>query len=209
MTRSQVAAATASLVCTLGCSGSPGRVATPQVDPADAAQAAFELYDKNSDDRLDPEELQACPALVDALPVYDADKDGSLTPQETAAGINGWAKRGIGAMALPFTVRLDGRPLQGAKIAVKPVEFLEGYIGPATGASDETGSGTLQMSAEDRPANVPANLPVMQPGLYTVHITHPDVDIPPRYNSSTTLGLEAGIAGQNPSGVTWELSSKK
>jgi len=56
---------------------------------------------------------------------------------------------------------------------------------------------------------VPQNLPVIQPGLYLVEITHPSIAIPAEYNTASTLGLEAGVAGQNPSGVTWELQSKK
>ena len=199
----------ASCLVVAGCSGSPGRVATPTIDADDVTQAALEFYDKNSDGQLDPQELRQCPALIDAMSVYDANKDGTLTGDEMIAGVNSWAARGIGAMALSFTVRLDGRPLEGAQIALTPVAFLADYVAPATGSSDATGSGTLRISEEDRPPNVPANLPVIQPGLYSVQITHPTVSVPARYNTATTLGLEAGIAGQNPAGVTWELSTKK
>jgi hypothetical protein len=53
------------------------------------------------------------------------------------------------------------------------------------------------------------NIPVMQPGLYLVEITHATVTIPPAYNVSTKLGIEAGLAGQNPAGVAWDLHSSK
>ena len=79
----------------------------------------------------------------------------------------------------------------------------------AAGTADGSGGGSVEVAAENRPSNFPQNLPVMQPGLYLVEITHPTVAIPTVYNSASTLGLEAGIAGQNPSGVTWELQSKK
>jgi hypothetical protein len=49
---------------------------------------------------------------------------------------------------------------------------------------------------------------VIQPGLYRVEITHPTVNVPAKYNSESTLGIEAAIAGQNPAGVTWSLTSK-
>lgn len=195
-------------VSLIGCSGAPGRIATPSVDGEEAAQAALELYDRDADAILNSEELQASPPLLDALATYDTNRDGSLAHDELVAGIDSWQRRGIGAMALPFTVRLDGRPLQGAEVKLTPVPFLGDAIAAAAGVADETGSGSLQISG-DRPPNVPQNLPVVQPGLYLVEITHPTIVLPEAYNKASTLGLEAGIAGQNPSGVVWELSSKK
>lgn len=193
----------------VGCSSRPGRIATPNVDPEDAAQAAIELYDRDADGILNGEELKASPPLLDALSVYDTDRDSSLSQAELVAGMQSWASRGIGATALPFTVKLDGRPLQGAQVKLIPAPFLGETIVSAGGVADELGTGSLEVPAENRPSNFPKNLPVIQPGLYLVEITHPTVPIPEVYNSATTLGLEAGIAGQNPSGVVWELSSKK
>jgi len=191
-----------------GCSGRPGRVSTPDVDPEGAAELAIEEYDRNTDGQLNAEELKASPPLVDALPAYDADRNGSLSQEEIAAGISHWSQRGIGAMALAFTVRLDGRPLEGAEIKLIPATFLGDAIKPASGVADRTGSGSLAMSAEDRPSNVPRNLPLVQPGLYSVQITHPTRKVPAKFNTATTLGLEAGVAGQNPNGISWNLTSK-
>lgn len=192
----------------LGCSGAPGRIATPGVDAQGAAEQALTLYDGDGDGQLNSEELKASPPLVDAVAAYDANRDGLLSREELETGMESWERRGIGAMALPFTVRLDGRPLQGAEVKLTPAPFLDDAVASAGGTADQTGSGSLQI-AGDRPANVPANLPVIQPGLYLVEITHPTIPIPEVYNKASTLGLEAGIAGQNPSGVVWELSSKK
>lgn len=192
----------------IGCSGRPSRVAAPAVDANNAAQSAMELYDSNADGVLNSEELAACPPLVYAMGAYDTDHDGAMSQAELVAGIAGWTRRGVGATAVPFTVKLDGKPLQGAEIKLTPVPFLNGAVAPASGTSDEGGSGSLQITG-DRPANIPANLPLIQPGLYLVEITHPTIPIPDVYNKASTLGLEAGIAGQNPSGVVWELSSKK
>jgi hypothetical protein len=192
----------------IGCSGRPGRVSTPDVDPDEAAALAVQEYDRNADGQLDESELQKCPSLLDARPVYDADKNGLLSPQEIAAGIESWEKRGIGAVQLEFNIRLDGRPLSDAEVKLIPAAFLGDAVKPATGIADAGGYGSFNMAAEDRPANAPKNLAVIQPGLYNVEITHPTVNIPAKYNSSTTLGLEASIAGQNPAGVTWSLTSK-
>lgn len=193
----------------IGCSGAPGRVPTPTVDAEDAAQQAIGLYDGDNDGQLNAEELKASPPLVDAAAAYDTSKDGTLSQTELVAGIESWERRGVGATVLPFTLRLDGRPLEGAEVKLVPAPFLSNALSPAGGVSDQTGSGSLEIDAENLPANVPKNLPVIQPGLYLVEITHPTIAIPEAYNKSSTLGLEAGIAGQNPSGVVWELSSKK
>lgn len=197
------------LALAAGCSGRPGRVATPSVDADAGAQAALELYDKNGNAELDGSELAASPALMNALPAYDGNKDGSLSQAELVAGMQSWARRGIGALSLPFKVRLNGRPLEGAHVKLVPESFLAGAVLPANGVSDSGGAGSLSIAEVDRPSGFPKNLPVMQPGLYRVEITHPTVTIPPSYNTSTTLGIEAGLAGQNPSGVTWDLQAAK
>ena len=195
------------MVMLVGCSGRPGRVSTPDVDPDGAAEIAMREYDRNSDGQLTADELRATPPLADALPAYDADHNGSLSQTELVAGISSWSQRGIGAMALPFTVRLDGRPLEGAEVKLIPAPFLGDAIQPASGVADNTGSGSLTMSEADKPSNAPKNLPVVQPGLYSVEITHPSRTIPAKFNTATTLGLEAGVAGQNPAGVVWSLRS--
>jgi hypothetical protein len=196
------------MVAGLGCSGRPGSVGTPDVDPESAAELAVEEYDKNGDSQLSSDELAACPALKDAQAAYDVDANGSLSQQEIAGGIAQWEKRGMGAIVLPFTVVLDGRPLGDAQVKLTPVPFLGDAVKPATGIADGRGAGALNMAPEDRPANLPKNVPAIQPGLYTVEITHPTTRVPAKYNSATTLGLEAAIAGQNPSGVTWSLTSR-
>jgi hypothetical protein len=146
--------------------------------------------------------------LVDALPAYDADKDGALSRDELAAGIGSWEQRGTGALALPFKVLLDNRPLGGAEVKLVPVSFLGDAVKPATGVAGDSGSGSLKLAAADRPANLPPHIPVIQPGLYRVEITHPTTTLPAKYNTESTLGIEAAIAGQSPAGVTWSLTSK-
>jgi hypothetical protein len=209
ITRLTVVAGSLALAASLaGCGGRPGRLATPDVDPDEAAEAAMQLYDRNADGQITADELKASPPLTDALPAYDGDHDGALSQAEISAGIDSWSKRGIGAMPLPITVRLDGAPLEGAEVKLVPAPFLGDAIKSARGVADRTGSVSPSLSDDDKPAGAAKNLPIIQPGLYSVEITHPTRSIPARFNSATTLGLEAGVAGQNPMGVTWELESK-
>jgi hypothetical protein len=200
--------AAVSAAAVLGCSGKPGSVTTPDVDPEEAAELAVEQYDKNADSLLSGDELAACPALKEALPGYDGDGNGLLSPEEISTGIARWEQRGMGAIVLPFTVTLDGRPLGDAQVKLTPVPFIGDAVKPAAGIADSRGAGALNMAPEDRPSNLPKNVPAIQPGLYNVEITHPSTKVPAKYNTATTLGLEAAIAGQNPSGVSWSLTSK-
>jgi hypothetical protein len=63
------------------------------------------------------------------------------------------------------------------------------------------------MAAEDRPKNAP-NMPLVQPGIYRVEITHPSVKIPAKYNTETTLGIEITSASPGPEGAIWSLTNK-
>jgi len=191
-----------------GCSGAPGRVSVPNVDPDQAAKLALQELDQNGDSVLQSEELEACPPLVHAMKVYDADQDGKLTEDELVAGISRWASARTGAILLPFRAQLDGRPLAGAEVKLIPVSFLEDMIKPAQGTADERGAGVLELSPEDRPRNAP-QMPLVPPGLYRVEITHPSTEIPARFNSQSEIGLETSVAALNPAGVFWNLRSKK
>ena len=81
------------------------------------------------------------------------------------------------------------------------------YVGKLTyfrvysGTADKGGAGMLGWKLEDRPANAPP-LPLAPPGLYRVEITHPDREIPAKFNSRSTLGLETTVAARNPAGGT-------
>ena len=189
-----------------GCSGRPGRLAPPKVDPDVSAVAAIEQYDRNQDGRLGADELAECPGLAHVLPRYDTDGNGSLTSEEIAAGMRGWAEGKMGATPWPFRITFNGRALEGAHIKLIPEPFLGGVIKQASGESSQAGRGALGMAPEDLPANAPRR-PLVQPGLYRVEITHPSVSIPARYNIKTTLGLEVASYTITPAGAVWELTS--
>lgn len=197
----------AMLVLLCGCSTGPGSIAPPDVDASAAAAAAIEEFDRNDDSALDSKELANCPALAYALPRYDSDGDRVLSNSEIEAGIVRWKATAVGAKLVPFAIQMDGRALAGAQVKLVPEKFLDGAVKPATGESGAGGTGYLDMAAEDRPDNAP-DMPIVQPGLYRVEITHPSRQIPARYNSSTTLGLEVARDSILPQGVVWALMTK-
>lgn len=181
-------------------------MAPPEVDPADAAAAAFEQLDKNSDGQLDDAELKAAPALASAKTRYDGDSSGTLSAAEIESGIRRWAEGQLGAVSVPFTITLDGRPLDDAQVRLIPAPFL-GEASKGAVSEYRRGSGFLALAPEDRPAGAP-NIPLMMPGLYRVEITHPSAKIPARYNTATTLGIEIAQDTISAGGVTWALTSK-
>ncbi len=149
----------------------------------------------------------ASPDLAAAANQYDKNGDGELTVDEIASGIAAWQKTGVGARSLPFGIRLNDQPLAGATVQLVPAAFLGDGMKEASGRTNAGGSGQFNMKPEDRPKNAP-NMPLMQPGLYHVVITHPTIKIPAKYNSATTLGIEVTSSNPGLEGVKWSLSSK-
>jgi hypothetical protein len=190
------------LITLCGCSGRPGDIDPPDVDPVSAAEAAMKQFDKDGDGQLSAVELEASPGLASAATRYDADKNGSLNVEEVTAGISGWAEGEVGAAAVPFVVQLDGRPLSDAVVKAIPEPFLGDALKPATGTE-----GYLAVAPEDRPPNSP-NFPLMQPGLYRIEITHPSISIPAKYNTETTLGHEVSKDTIGNQAVVWSLTTK-
>jgi hypothetical protein len=184
-----------------GCSRGPGRIKPPSVNPASAAQAAFEQLDKNQDGQINDEELKSAPGLAAAKVAYDADQNGMLAKDEVESGIRRWAEGNSGAIAVPYIVQMDGRPLPNAQVKAIPEPFLGDALKPATGIN-----GYLAVAPEDRPPNAP-KLPMMIPGLYRIEITDPLMKIPAKYNSQTTLGLEVSSAMPLDQAVVWALKS--
>jgi hypothetical protein len=195
------------LLVAAGCSGRPGAVRPADVNAASAARRAIELFDKNGDGQLAKDEWANSPALSAVAATYDKDRNHTLTADEISAGINEWKQAGVGARVVPFTVQWNGQRLSGAKVRLVPAPFLDDVLKPATGDAGPGGAGQLSLSAEDRPRNAPT-IPLMQPGLYQVEITHPTTKIPAKYNSATTLGIEITSGNPGPDGAVWNLTSK-
>lgn len=195
------------LLLAAGCSGRPGAIRPPDVDADAAAAQAVALHDGNGDGQLSKEEWSASPALVAVAPSYDKERDGNLSVDEITAGFAAWERSGVGARAVPFSVSWNGRPLSGATVRLIPAPFFDGALKAASAQSGPGGTGQLNMAPEDRPRNAP-DIPLMQPGLYQVEITHPSIKIPEKYNAQTTLGIEISGSNPGPEGIRWSLSAK-
>ena len=206
--RGEVAASLVGLVLVVlaGCSSRPARILPPSIDPDSAAQLAIEAYDADGDGALSSDELKKCPGILAAVARYDTSGDGQVTPDEIAARIRQWTEEGTGLVAVVCTVQMDGEPLAGAEVRFVPEGFLGEAVKPAHGKTSGRGRAIMAMSPEDLPAGR-ERLQVMQMAVYRVEITHPDVEIPARYNTQTELGVDMS-QGEAQGGVHLQLNSQ-
>ncbi|MBN1853987.1 MAG: hypothetical protein JW829_14750 [Pirellulales bacterium] len=172
-----------------GCSGKPKAVKVPPINPEKSAQEAMAAYDKNGDGQLSIDELTSCPAIQGALGRYDKNRDKMISKEELVERFTMWAQSGIGVTRMICTVTLDQQPLSDANVEFIPEECMGGAIAGASGTTDKIGRASLAMD----PSNLPSDLQELRgihQGLYKIKITHPNINLPPKYNTETTLGKE-------------------
>jgi hypothetical protein len=176
----------------IGCSGGPARIPAPEIDPQAAADQAIDLYDKNGDTRLDNAELAACPGIREMLSLYDQDGSGSVDREEIVQRLSGLLQNRIGLTQLRTRVTYRGRPLSGATVVFDPESYLGEEIQPAKGTTDAHGSAQMSVATEHLPEHV-QNMRLVHCGTFKVRITHPQIKLPPMYNTETTLGYETRL----------------
>lgn len=173
------------------------RVAPPSIDAEAIANEAMALLDANRDSFLAEDELGASPSLKQELTRFDADKDGKISEVEISTRLAALLQGSSGLMSFSCSITLGGRALSGATVTLAPEEFLTSAIKPATGITDGQGSAELSVDADQLPKNY-EGLRAMQPGLYKVRVTHPQVKLADRYNERTELGCEVSGESANP-----------
>jgi hypothetical protein len=194
------------LICLTSCNSPPPRVVAPSFNPGKIAAGAIQEYDANGDGALAGDELSKAASIRSALSSYDADGDGRVTAEEIQKRMEKFAATKVGLMKFLCRVSLNGQPLQGATVTLRPEPFLKDVVQVASGVTDASGKVQLEIADDLLPAS-DRGLHAMQPGLYWVEITHPTISIPARYNTETTLGRE--VSGDSLVGVDvhFELSN--
>lgn len=187
----------------VGCSGGPPALRPPALDPESAAEEAIALYDKDGDAALSTSELQSCPGLWVALKAYDQDNDNKISLAEIENRLQLFVDRETALTGLVATVTLDKQALVGAEVKFIPEPYLGKGIKPARATTQKRGAGMLAIDPADLPKNQ-QKIRGIHYGTYRVEITHPERDIPRKYNAETTLGYETQPG--NPS-VAFHLSS--
>ncbi len=188
----------------VGCSGRPARIDAPTWNPEGMADQAIADLDRNGDGNLSKEELKAAPGLEYCARLIDekGNSDGSLSRDEIAARIGLYREMKVALVPFDCTVTFNKLPLEGAKVRLVPEPFLGQILEPLESTSNK--QGRVEFSAEDIPMSV---IPV---GIYRVEITSPNVEIPAKYNTKTTLGVEVSAMTDpyHPGRVTFNLQKK-
>ena len=192
------------ILVVVGCSGGPAALEAPDLDPADAAQGAIALYDKDGDGKLSSEELQACPGILVSLELYDQDGDGFVSQEEIAQRLQKYVDGKVTLARVSARVSLNKKPLADATVRFIPESYLGEAIKPASGVTRKRGSATMAVAKEDLPEEMHGILGI-HPGTYRVEITDPDGKVPAKYNTETTLGYETTPG--NPY-ATFDLKSR-
>ena len=173
----------------IGCGGGPAALRPPALDPEQAAAEAIALYDTDGDEQLSESELEACPGLKLASKAYDLDGDSAISQAEIAARLQRFIDRGVALYQLSARVRLDNKPLASAAVRFVPEPYLGEEIKVATGTTRPGGSASMAVPDEDLPKNQ-QGIRGIHAGTYRVEVTHPEIAIPAKYNTETTLGYE-------------------
>lgn len=173
------------IVMLCGCPGGGGTIEKPKLNPAAAATAAITEYDANSDGLIDKNEAKK--SALDPAAGWDADGDGKISEDEIRERLDRYEKLSPGIQQMTCTVRYRGRPLENAEVRFEPEAFLGGAIEVGTGTTDL--EGVAEMVAEEVVKANPTYRGI-RASLYKVRITHPERDLPAKYNDETTLFFE-------------------
>lgn len=150
------------------------------------ADHALHALDRNGDGQLDRAELEACPAILNALEKYDLNRDGRVSREELAQRFRLFCRERPATKSVTFQVLLEDKPLIGATVRLEPEPFLGPRCKPAEGLTDTMGITT--------PRTPELGLGGVYCGLYRIVISWKDSEgrerLPQRYNTATTLGQE-------------------
>jgi hypothetical protein len=135
----------------------------PSYDPAFAASKAMELYDRNNDRKLAPDELGECPALLVGLARIDRNNDHTITAEEVQARFVALEQQSD-IKTIDLLVTSKGRPLGGATVTFTPEPFMGDGLQSYSGTTTERGWCELIGSQVDL-----YGLPV---GYFKVHVVH-------------------------------------
>jgi hypothetical protein len=190
----------------MGCSGTASRVLPIAIDPSTASSTAIELYDKDGDGAISGKELDDVPGIKKYLDRYDRDGDGKVIRAEIADRLEDWSNQRLALSGASLAVKLDGEWLEGATVTFVPESYLGPNVKPAYGTTMQNGFASVSHAEEDLPKSSSGrSIPGVFSGTYKIQITHPNRNIPARYNTATQLGEEIAY-DINPTGTTIPIS---
>jgi hypothetical protein len=171
-----------------GCMREPPPVKMISVDASAAGTNAIKDYDSNKDGKISGAEFDKVPALREGLPQgFNTTKEKGVTADMITERIKKWQdvyKTGLmGSQSCQVT--LAGKPLVGAEIKYVPEGFLGSNMPVCSGTTGPDGIASISV-----PVAEPTDPHGAPPGWYKVQITKAGENIPAKYNTQTTLGVE-------------------
>ena len=187
----------------LGCARNPSAVTVPAIDAEAVTTSAFATLDRDADGKLSFEETADAPGLRAGARRLDQDGDSAISQSELSERLAMWSGGGIGVSTLACRIVFRGQPLAGAEVRFVPESFLTNLLSEASGTTDREGVAMLSIDTSLLPTDQ-QNLQGVQQGFYRVEVTHPEITLPPKYNTATELGKEVSFElGENV--VTFSL----
>lgn len=171
-----------------GCSHGPAPLPQPKVDPAEAGRLALEQYDSKKTGKISGADLDACPSIKSIADQLAGGGGRGITADMIAARISQWHDMPLARLTPYVLVKHNGTPLARAVVTLVPEKFLGPNMKPGTGTTDDSGNAMPSVPSEG--SNDFGGMP---PGFYRVEITKPGENIPAKYNTDTTLGVEVSI----------------
>lgn len=165
-------------------SAGAGSAGAARISPSATASQVLAEYDTNKDGALDAKELQACPALRDAVSRLDMNGDARVSADELTTRFT--LHQQYEPLVLSVQVTLDGAPLDGATVTLVPEKFMGDSFKSFSAVTEASGIGTWKSSEGNK-----VGLPL---GYYRVEVSKKNATgqevIPAKYNAKSILGQE-------------------
>jgi hypothetical protein len=175
----------------IGCDRGPTRIAPPDWDATLVSERLFDAYDKDQNGFITVEEMKNCPAIESSIATIDQDGNKEVSLAELSDAIRPFEESRIGMITPAFFIRMNGRPLPGARVYLRPDPSVEDIIEPADAVSDRQGMAVPSVSADSLPN---PRIRGIRPGIYRVEVSLEaggKERVPAYYNTQSSLGLFA------------------
>ena len=177
------------------------------LDAGQAGEVAVERLDANGDQFIDQAEWAKLPTLTDAFAQFDSDGDGKVAASDITGRLLRLSMSGQPLVEAECRVQLEGRPLPGASVRLKPMFVRVASSWAGEGVTDAQGIATISLPENFVPAELQGAKGI-PPGVYFVEITHPEQQIPAKYNTASELGFVVDPSTRSGVSTVFDLKSK-
>ncbi len=128
------------------------------------------------------------PSTQTSIGPFDGDGDASISADELKSKLQEIRQNEAALVEVTCVVTRNGQPLEGATVRLVPEAFLGEAVKLATGITARDGTTFPTVAEEELPSEYRGRVFGVHCGIYRVVVTHPQVDIPAKFNTQTQLG---------------------